>query len=175
MFIKAMKSIYKAIGVAESWLTGLLLFVMMLLVVYIVVARYVLKISTPGIDELALMMMIALIFVGSGAGTMEESHLKIDVRSLIFKSQKVLDITKFCSDVISMVVCFTFTYLSYEYMLWAIGSKLQTSGLAMSLAPSMSVLFVGGILMSFHLLVIVVRGAISFKKRPTGASMEGEA
>lgn len=107
-----------------DWISTLILIVLLTVMVWQVVARFILKLSVPWTDELARYLWISITYVGAGAAISENNHVEISIIPFVLKRidnihtkkliSKILDIVRY---VVLIALAIYLLILSWPYML----------------------------------------------------------
>lgn len=124
----------------DSWLNStisILLGIAMAALAFIinlqVIARYVLKISLGGIEELPVILMIQSVWLAAILVSRNDDHFKIDLLDMVVKNKKSLAIFKIFIKFLTFVVISVFAYLAFSYVKGTFEMNDVTAGLAIPL------------------------------------------
>lgn len=123
--------------------------------IIMVVCRYLLFVATPWADELARLVFLWIVFIGSGYVTSQWSHLDIQIVDKLVNDhaknpEKILKILTYCCYIISLIVLVISTVYYWDYLLRL--PRSITTGLKISSKWSTASAFIGLVLMDFHIL-----------------------
>lgn len=98
-----------------------------------VIARYVLKVSIGGVEELPVYLMIVSVWLAAIFVARNDAHFKIDLLDMVVKNKRVLAGLKVVLKLITFVVISIFAVLSFKYVhvTWQMGDV--TAGLRIPL------------------------------------------
>jgi len=164
-----LNGIWQGTNRAEEWIAASGLFLLFIFVFGLVVTRYVLKMTTPYLEELSRYLLIMIIFIGGVVATRWRVHIKVDLLPMIVRHRLTQDIIDVCMSFLLFVTCSLFTYFWYGYL-------MATFALP-SYSPSMPALqigwtrvppWIGMILLSVAYAVRVVRDSCNVVKKSRG-------
>lgn len=122
-----------------------------------VVLRYVFKSNFFGQEEVLCVVAMWLYWIGGVYGSYEDSHIKGDMLSSLFKSPKAKKIIKLITLGISIVVTIVFAIWGWQYMAFNLKFKAVSTGLKIPLWYSQIPLLIGFILMGLYTLFNFMR------------------
>lgn len=123
-----------------------------------VLTRYVLHISLPWLEELTRFALIATVFVGGAVATQQKEHIVVDVISPLIKRQSVQRALNLSLDFLLLAMCVYFAVLTYKYMMSVWRTPAYSPTLTfMHMGWVKSMPFVGGVLWSIELLVLIMK------------------
>ena len=124
----------------DSWLNSaisILLGVAMVTLAFIinlqVIARYVLKISLGGIEELPVILMIQSVWLAAILVSRNDDHFKIDLLEMVVKNKKALAKFKIFLKILTFIVISVFAFLAFNYVKGTFEMGDVTAGLAIPL------------------------------------------
>ena len=147
----------KNIGTAESVLSMITMWLLVVMVIVFILARYVFKISMPWSDEAARYLLILLGWLGAAYAASNGDHLEIDILGALVKKhsknpEKILAITDRISKLLSMsfLGVFMFYYTRFVFKMAKIGTAAVA--LPFKMWIPMSFVIIGGLLIFIHTL-----------------------
>ena len=90
--------------------------IIILLVTFYVIIRYATPINFIGFEELVILLVVWLYFIGSANASMERSHIAADMVDLFIKKDSAKQGIKFFSQIIGLIVLSVLLYLSIDYL-----------------------------------------------------------
>ncbi|WP_342471519.1 TRAP transporter small permease [Metasolibacillus sp. FSL H7-0170] len=133
---------------------------------FTVILRYFLKIDLFGIDELLLIPIFLLYFIGGAQGSYEQNHIRADLLESYITSEKTLNALKLFNQFFVLIVGGIIIYWSLNYLIWSYGAGGRTPGWKIPLYIPHGTILIGFILMVFYTLIqfiqqikVVFRGA----------------
>lgn len=128
-----------------------------------VIIRYVLKASIPGPEEVSRLFSIMLTYMGCAIAVREGSQITIDALGhLVADKPKLKKISNVVIYVLGIIFAVVYSYLFYDYFVYAIKSKQVTIALGIPLAIGIGTMFISIALTLFHYVELLV-GEISDK------------
>lgn len=115
-----------------------------------VLLRYVFKIDLFGIEELLLLPIFLLYFIGAANGSYEDSHISANMIDSYLKSEKIKLIIKAFTTVVTLGVCVIISYWSTEYLIWSFSHGGATSGWQIPLYIPHGTVLLGFLLMTLY-------------------------
>jgi TRAP-type C4-dicarboxylate transport system permease small subunit len=108
-----------------------------------VIMRYFLHMDFFGYEDIEILFILWMYYLGGAYATWEESHIKGDVVSFFFKSAKAKKFYKVSIQVFA-VVCMSFWMKwGLEYVMWNFNAAGKTSALKIPLVASQAAIYVG--------------------------------
>lgn len=138
-----------------------------------VVLRYVFKSNFFGQEEVLCVVAMWLYWVGGIYGSYEDSHIKGDMLSSLFKTPKAKKIIKLITLGISFVVTVIFSVWGFQYMAFNLKYKAVSTGLKIPLWYSQIPLLIGFILMGLYTLFVILRVLLDPEYGKTTEAIEG--
>ncbi len=118
-----------------------------------VILRYVLKIDLFGVDELLLIPIFLLYFIGGAQGSYENNHIRADLLESYITSEKALDILKLINQIFVIIIGGIIVYWSFTYLLWSVNSGGNTPGWKIPLYLPHGTILIGFALMLFYTII----------------------
>lgn len=141
----------------EEIITISVFVVMLALMVFQVIFRYVLKLPLPWSEELIRYLFVITSFFGAAIASSERSHIEINLMETIInltkdakKRQVFTNISWLIADCISFVILVIFSYYSYGYLQRMLLTQQKSSAMEMPVWWIISAMFVGAVLMAIH-------------------------
>lgn len=139
-------NVQKALLIISSVLVTLGLFATVIL-------RYVFKYDLMGIDELLLIPIFVLYFLGGAHGSFEESHIRADILESYINSDRVKDYIRLFNQLFILVVGTIVVVWSTNYLLWSVSEGGSTQGWKIPLYIPHGTILLGFALMTFYTLI----------------------
>ena len=122
---KLYKFIHKAdkiIGGIMDNLSGFFIAAIFVIVLFCVLCRYVLHVSTGGYDEFNTYFLTLVIWAGTvtTARKFEYGHINIDLIGPYIKSEKVKAAIRVVWQILAIITCAVFAKLSWDYMMYLV-------------------------------------------------------
>lgn len=145
------------------------------LMLFLVLARYVFGWSIVGLLEVIMVFGMWLYMVGGLVASRKREHLVVDFVQTNIRDQQIRRIHQgFLSLVTLLITCF-FVYLSYRMLKWGLRRPQQTPGLSIPLwLPQSAIMFaaIGCALYSLRDFVQCVIGTYPLSEEPHDPSEE---
>lgn len=155
-------------------IAGAIVGVSAIIVCYEVFMRYVLERPTTWVNEVSEMFLIYTTFLGTTWVLRMDGHTKVDiiVSVLTKKRQEAMGIFQ---DILSLVFCAIFTWLTWESFWDAVITQERTAGglFSIPLWVMYIVIPVGCFLMSIQLIIRIVERFAYLSKHAGGSDAEG--
>jgi len=129
-----------------------------------VFTRYILGIDFFGQEEIITVIAMWLYWIGGIYGSYEDSHIQADLLSSYVKNKKFLKIQRILVLLITIIVLAVFSYWSFDYIKWSIGSNAKSVGLKIPLIISQIPLCVGFTMMLGYTVYHFIRQLIPSQK-----------
>lgn len=154
-----------ALSKIVSWLyqhlliiSGLVIFLGMIAEVLM---RYILKVNLFGVDEIILCFAIWFYFLGGINGSREDSQIRADIVSFLFKNPKAVWRLRLVSRTIEIVVTLFLTIMAYDLIVVNAVRMPATQGLKIPLIVPQFAILVGWTLMSIYNIGHLLRSIAS--------------
>lgn len=141
----------------EDYGSAVMLFLMVALVFFQVLARYVFYISPIGPEELARYLMLWMAFLVAGGAVRSGEHITIDLVPLVIRNKVTLKNIRIILDMIGLVAVSILFYFGLKYLLYSLKTGETSTGLQFPLWFSTSCVFAGSLLMTLNYLVKVIK------------------
>lgn len=122
-----------------------------------VLMRYVFKLDFLGYEEIELTLILWLYYLGAAYATYNETHIKGDVMSFIFKSGKGKKFYNISIIVFSLIVMAFWVVWGFQYALWNITSGGTSAALHIPLWIVQIAIYVGILGLFFFAVLNLVR------------------
>lgn len=122
-----------------------------------VLLRYVFNLPLMGIEELMLFPTIWLYMLGSANASQERSHIVVDIADVFIKNQRVLRITHFIKDMVSVIIGVILTYWCFDYFQYSLKIWKLSPLLSIPMFLAESALFIGLFLMTIYSISDLVK------------------
>lgn len=142
------------IKVEDAALAAMML-VLVFSIIYQVVCRYVLEISSPWCEELARYLFIAMTYIGSGRAFINNGHIGIDLMDSIITSrakdpEKAMRIFNRFADVLTLAFIILFGIFYAQYLQTMSRRPQESASMHINMMIPMSTIMIGVILMIYH-------------------------
>lgn len=118
-----------------------------------VVLRYVFEHPIFGTDELASMIAVWVYFIGAAHASYTRTHIEGGFLASIFKKSSVVDTIRLVVLVFTLIVCFIFIFMAYEWCLWTVQNNVTTTSLFFPKIWGEVAMLIGAILMSVYFAI----------------------
>ena len=148
----ASRKIEHGVVKVEDGLLAAFMLVLTFSIIFQVVCRYVLKVSSPWCEELARYLFIAMTYIGSGRAFINNGHIGIDLMDTIV-DKKSKDPEKFMKifNRFSEIITLAFIVRSEEQYLMKMAQRPQESAsMHINMLIPMSTILIGVVLMVYH-------------------------
>lgn len=145
-----MSRVNRGLIIIQKWIMFISSLLIILSISLAVLLRYVLKMDLFGIEELLIIPIFLLYFVGSTFGTYENSHITADLLDSFVKNEKVLKFFRTLTSFISMIACSVFSYWAIQYFMWSVNKLEKTPGWHIPLFIPHGIVMIGFILMTIY-------------------------
>ena len=143
-------SLDKALTVFTNVFLGVAMIALTLIVNIQVVARYFLKVSIGGLEELPVILMIISVWLAAAYVAKTDNHVKIEFLDMAFKNLRVLAGVKAFLKLVTFVVLAAFCVISFKYAVTTIEMGDSTAGLHIPLGLLQGVIPLSTGLMVIH-------------------------
>jgi TRAP-type C4-dicarboxylate transport system permease small subunit len=147
-----------------------------LAVFFITCSRYFFHINAPWIDEVAMLAMVNITFVGGALAVRDNTHLRINIMPMLLRGNS-LWLGELLVAIMAVVVSALFTYLSWDHLWYLIRSGQQLPGLRILWAIGFAAIPIGATFMTFYAAAVTVahvRKGVPNQVHPDSARKEGE-
>jgi TRAP-type C4-dicarboxylate transport system permease small subunit len=100
--------------------------IIVILVSTYVVTRYILKINFNGFEEICILIIVWMYFIGSANASREQSHIAADMLALFVKNPNIKKRLQFFYRIVGLVVLGFMLYLSIDFMTFNMGHHAKT-------------------------------------------------
>ena len=122
-----------------------------------VILRLFFKINFLGYDELIVVAVLWLYFIGGSYATMTKNHVSADVFSLLVKKPKTKSVHSMIVSLVDMFLLGFLVYLCIPYITWNINAMQVSPGLKIPLLVSQSAVAVGFTFSFFYAICHFIR------------------
>lgn len=157
-FSEIFASIQKALMIISS------VFVTSIIVINVFL-RYIMKKEFIGFEEIIVIAIMWMYFIGASYGSYEKSHISADMLSEKLKNKNAKNLHTILISTIDTAVLLVFCFWSAEYIVWNINHMMYSTTLRIPLITSQGSIFVGFLLMllyNIYYLIIDVKNAFKF-------------
>ncbi|MBQ8664014.1 MAG: TRAP transporter small permease [Eubacterium sp.] len=151
-FLDKLTKVLKAVLIA-------MLAVMVLIMFYQVIMRYVFSSAKPWAEELTLYISIFMIMLALGIASRNDSHLQVDFLTRMYKPRMRCFMTAFWS-VVSIIVMALFAYFSISLMGHATARSVT---LPITMAQVYTAFPIGAVILILYSIEIAARNIVGFK------------
>lgn len=109
----------KAVSVINKMMEAILVAsstIIIVLVTFYVIIRYFTPINFIGFEEIVILLVVWLYFIGSANASREKSHIAADMMELFVKKESVRQRIKLFSQIVGFAVLVIMLYLSIDYL-----------------------------------------------------------
>ena len=136
-----------------------------------VIMRYFLHMDFFGYEDIELLFILWMYYLGGAYATYEETHIKGDVLSFLFKSAKAKKFYTVSIHVFSVACMAFWMKWGFEYVMWNFNAGGKTSALKIPLIASQAAIYVGICGLFLYSLFHLIRYA---KMKPEEFLKEGD-
>lgn len=151
-FLDKLTKVLKAILIA-------MLAVMVLIMFYQVIMRYIFSNAKPWAEELTLYISIFMIMLALGIASRNDSHLQVDFLTRMYKPKMRCFMTAFWS-IVSIIVMALFAYFSVSLMGHATARSVT---LPITMAQVYTAFPIGAVILILYSIEIAARNIVGFK------------
>jgi len=152
----ARKSLNIVVKAEEIMIGALMLWVAAAMFLQVVL-RYIFHAPLFGIEEIVILTAAWLYFVGIAYATKTESHVKVEIVSLLVKKSLVVKWNKLSSLFLSIICSGIIFYLALHLSLWVFQASLATSTFMIPIGYMTLSIIIGGGLMFLHFTIQMAR------------------
>ena len=154
----------------QKWILIVAFSFLVLVVFTQVVLRYVFQHPIFGTDELASMIAVWVYFIGAAHATYTRTHIEGGFLASIFKRQSVVDTIRLVVLIFTLIVCFIFIFMAYEWCRWTVENNVTTTSLFFPTIWGEVAMLIGAILMTVYFTIETVETARKLRQsRRAGA------
>lgn len=146
----------KIINRIEEWLSVAVLVVILVVLSYQVILRFVFHNTNSWSEELARYMFVWLVYLSAAYAIYKNAHIKIDAAINIFP-KKIRPFLPIVGEVIFLVYAVAITIYSTDYCMDLLASHQISMGLHITMGYMYAAIPVGHALMSLRLIQLIVR------------------
>lgn len=143
----------------------------LVLITISVFMRYVLHKDFFGYEDIVLLFTLWLYYLAATYATWEESHIKGDMMSFLFKSGKAKKYYNISLNAFGVICMAFWMKWGFEYVVWNFNAGGRTSALKMPLIASELAIYIGIFGLFFYSLFHLVK---YIKMRPEELLLKGE-
>lgn len=154
-----------------EWTFGSVMLAMSVMMAFVgVIFRYVIHLTAFWVYPLQRYSFLMAVFIAAVIASEERIHVRVEISdTLLRKKPKANFILRSTMQFIAFAVCCTFTYLAYEFMVWAWHSgQVDTTLEWFPTAVTKTFPFVLGFLSSIYFGVYFINDMLKELKRLTG-------
>ncbi|MCE9663544.1 TRAP transporter small permease [Halomonas sp. M5N1S17] len=144
------------------------------LMIFLILARYVFGWSLVGTLELVMLAGMWLYMTGALIASRKNEHLVVDFLELQIRDSRIRALHKVLVSVIVAVICACFVYWSYRMLSWGLVRPQRTPELAIPLWISQASIMVASVGCFCYALRDVLVGIRAFQEVPRGSRLEAE-
>lgn len=114
---KILKGFDNIMGFIFSHFGGLFTLIILIIVLYTILCRYVLHISTGGLDEFSSYFVVSSVFAGSvlAVRDLNEGPVKIDLLDIFIKNKKVMHVINIIWQILAICIMGLYSKLAFQY------------------------------------------------------------
>lgn len=170
-----MAALFRRLDGAIMWAMGLVVIstnlAVTVLILFLVLARFVLGWSVVGVLELATLSAMWLYMSGAVIAARNRQHLVVDFLSLSLRTPRAKALHELAVSVIMVVLSLFFISLARDMVDWSIARPQTTAALSLPLMiPQSAIILASGLFIIYALrdLVIAARVVLGFSASETG-------
>jgi TRAP-type C4-dicarboxylate transport system permease small subunit len=129
-----------------------------------VTLRYLFEIPLMGLEESLVFVALWLYFLGSVNASREDTQIRANVLDMFLKTDRSRLTIQLISEVMSIVVSLWLTWHAFDYFLYSLHTWKGSPTLYIPMFFAESSMFVGLMLMSVFVTVLLVKNTRSFIK-----------
>lgn len=134
------------------------------MICYTIVIRYVFGSDFYGSEELISMLAFWLYFMGAAQGSREKSQISADLLSCYIKNARIRGAVLLVKDAITCAICVLFTYWALQFVSWALIMNPKSPVFRLPMLIPQAAVGLGFVLMSLYHVTYFVQDAIAFIK-----------
>lgn len=136
-----------------------------LLFVVEVIARYILHANFLGYDELVLLAVVWLYFIGGGYAMYKKEHISAEMLPLIFKDGRKLQAARLVTIWVTFVIAVILVIWGLDFVNYSLARPSNTTVLKIPRICAQISLVIGYILVAFYSLIYAIEDTIKFKRK----------
>ena len=169
---KIVEIIEKITDIVGGLLQGWIVFLLMVMVMLEVLARYVLQSPLSLADEFGGYMLVAITFMGLGYTWKEKGHVRVELVVNLLP-RKLRHAMRFFTLMLATLFCFPLIVGSFQMLQDTLLFESRSgSWLRTPLVYPQSVILIGSILLLLQFVAEILKTVISFKKQ-SGETIDG--
>lgn len=153
VFKRLEERLYRVVSI----LLGIAMIALTSIIIVQVFARYVLKVSIGGFEELPLYLMIISVWLAAPFVARKDQHVKIDLVGLIIKNERINKFIEAILRLITTVALSTFFVLCVKFVNTSRQFGDVTPGLQIPFWMIQSVLVFSTFMMSFYYILLTIK------------------
>lgn len=153
----------KIINRIEEWLSVAVLVVILVVLSYQVILRFVFHNTNSWSEELARYMFVWLVYLSAAYAIYKNAHIKIDAAVNLFP-KKIRPIMPIIGEIIFLVYAIAITVYSVDYCMDLFASHQISMGLHVTMGYMYAAIPVGHGLMSLRLIQLIIREIKTLKQ-----------
>lgn len=114
-----------------------------------VLMRYFLNINFQGFEEIILVFVFWLYYMGAAFGSFESSHIVADLAESFIKNERTKRVLGLFVDVVKVCVMCALVYLAYDYVAWSLKMGSHTPVYKLPSVVTQGALLLGFVIMLF--------------------------
>ena len=151
----------RVFGKIEEILSIITLWLLIIVCVVFISARFIFHIPTPWADELARYFLILLGWMGAAFASSHNDHLNIDIISTVVQNrsknpEKILAVADRISQILSLAFLLVFMYFYTIFVIKMYETGTPSSTLPCDMWVPMSLVLIGGVLILVHSLCYAI-------------------
>lgn len=144
----ASRKIEHGVVKVEDGLLAAFMLVLTFSIIFQVVCRYVLKVSSPWCEELARYLFIAMTYIGSGRAFINNGHIGIDLMDTIVDKkskdpEKFMKVFNRFSEIITLVFIVLFGVFYFQYLMKMAQRPQESASMHINMLIPMSTILIG--------------------------------
>lgn len=121
-----------------------------------VTLRYLFEIDLFAIDEVILIPIVILYFIGGAHGSYEKSHIRADILDSYLKSDQLKALFASIAAILTFLTCVVIVYWNLQYLIWSYNSGGKTPGWKIPLYIPHGLVFLGFVLMTLYSFIHMI-------------------
>ncbi len=122
-----------------------------------VITRYVFETPIMGLEEIAVIPTLWLYILGAVNASREDTQIRANVLEVFLSTERARHILLVVSESVSLIISGWLTYWAWDYFKYAVRVEKETPTLYLPTLIYESALFIGLLLMTFYVLMHLLR------------------
>jgi len=155
---------WKGLGLFQKTVMASTSIIIVGMICYTIVIRYVFGSDFYGSEELISMLAFWLYFMGAAQGSREKSQISADLLSCYIKNARVRGAVLLLKDAITCGICILFTVWALQFVSWALVMNPKSPVFRLPMLIPQAAVGLGFVLMSLYHVTYFVQDLIAFIK-----------